>query len=78
MMRHFGVNGIVPERSIQITRVHVDNVLRKRRSKQMSDQDLIDWGTMIVINDVFYWNWKDALLSEWICGFHLVLPSVGQ
>src|SRR5579863_8961649 len=67
MMRHFGLNGIVPERSIQITRANVDNVLRKRRSKQISDQDLVDWGTMIIINDVFYWNWKDSLLSEWIC-----------
>jgi len=45
MMRHFGVIGIVPERSVQITRAHLDNVLQRRRSKQMSDQDLIDWGS---------------------------------
>jgi hypothetical protein len=70
-MRPFGLNQICPEPRIKITREHLDAVLRKRRSKQMSDQDLIDWSTMITINDVFYWDRNDDVLAESISHFHL-------
>lgn len=73
MMRHFGVNGICADRTIRITRAHLENVLCKRRSKRMSDRDLVDWATMLMINDAYYWNWRDSILSEWISRFHLDL-----
>jgi hypothetical protein len=76
MMRHFGLNG-VPERSIQIMRAHLENVLRRRRSKKMTDQDLIDWATMIMLNDAFYWDWNDDVLAEWINRLHLDFFSEG-
>jgi hypothetical protein len=72
MMRHFGVNGLCAQR-ILITRAHLENILRKRRSKQVSDQDLIDWSTMIMINDVYHWDSNDDPLSEWINRLHLDL-----
>jgi len=45
----------------------VENALEKRRLKQISEQQLIDWATMIMINDAYYWEREDAeVVGDWV------------
>jgi hypothetical protein len=37
------------------------------RLKQISERQLIDWATMMIINDAFYWAPEDAgVVAEWV------------
>jgi hypothetical protein len=65
--RWVNLNQVCGERKIRITPWHVQNALQKRRERGISERDLIDWATMIIINDVFYWEAEDAaVVAGWI------------
>lgn len=65
--RWVNLNQVCPERKIRITREHVENALENRRLKQMSEQQLIDWATMTMINDAYYWEREDAeVVGDWV------------
>jgi hypothetical protein len=62
-----GARQLCPERRVRITAQHVENALAKRRSVQISERDLVDWATMILINDAFYWEPEDAeIVAAWV------------
>ena len=65
-MRWFSLFQVAPEQCVYITRSHLERMLDRRRSGRISDQELIDWATMITVNDAFYWDWQDEVLAEWI------------
>jgi hypothetical protein len=61
------LNSVCPVPAIRITRQHVDNAAAKRRQKQVSERQLVNWATMLMINDVFFWSGEDAeLVGEWL------------
>lgn len=65
--RWVNLNQVCPERKVRITRQYVETALGKRRSRMISERDLVDWATMIIINDVFYWKPEDAdFVAEWV------------
>lgn len=65
-MRWFPLGSIAPEGCILITRGHLECVLARRRQRHISEQGLIDWATMILINEAFSWDSNDKVLTEWI------------
>jgi hypothetical protein len=70
----FGLGSVCPAHAVEITKLHLEQALAKRREKNISDQELVNWATMILINDAFYWEGVDAeLIGEWICRFSLDL-----
>jgi hypothetical protein len=61
------LNQVYAEPRVRITPQHVENVLGKRRLKQISERQLIDWATMIMMNDVYYWECEDEdAVGEWV------------
>jgi len=62
------LNQVCPEpKVVRITRKHVENALEKRRLKQISDRQIINWATMIMINDAYYWDREDAdVVGGWV------------
>jgi hypothetical protein len=67
---------VCPPSSIRISRWHVENALTKARNGEVSERQLMEWATMILINDVFYWSGDDAdLIGEWISRLSLDLIS---
>lgn len=73
-IRAFSLKSICPFSRIHITRAHLESVLAKRRRKEITDQDLVDWATMLMINDAYFWDADDDILAGWINHFHLDLP----
>lgn len=70
----FGLGSICPPRSIRITKRHLDRALTRTRRKEITERELVDWATMILINEAFYWTGKNAdLIGEWISGLSLDL-----
>jgi hypothetical protein len=65
--RWVNLNQVCPEPRVRITREHVENVLGKRRLKQISERQLIDLATMILINGAYYWECQDEdAVGEWV------------
>jgi hypothetical protein len=61
------LNQVCAEPSVRITPKHVQRALEKRRQDRISDQQLIDWATMILINHVFYWEPEHAqTVAGWV------------
>jgi hypothetical protein len=66
-MRLVNLNQVFAGPKVRITREHVENALEKRRLKQISERDLINWATMVMINDAYYWERKDEdAVGEWV------------
>jgi hypothetical protein len=39
---------------------------QKRREKQISERDVVNWATRMMINDDFFWKGEDAeVVVEW-------------
>jgi hypothetical protein len=73
-MRWVNLNQICPTPIVRITRRHVENALAKRRDKQISERHLVDWATMILINDCYFWEGEDAdVVAEWVDSISLDL-----
>jgi len=66
-MPWFGLNSFCPEPTVRITPQHVENLLAKRRRREISEVQLRDWATMIQINDCYYWERGDDVVAEWVC-----------
>ena len=68
------LNSVCPEPTFRITRWHVENALAKRRERKISERDLVNWATMLMINDAFFWKGEDAeAVGEWVERLHLDL-----
>jgi hypothetical protein len=72
------LNQVCAEPKVRITREHIENALEKRRCEQISERQLVDWATMILINDVYFWEPEDAeLVAEWVDRISLDLIPEG-
>jgi len=65
-MRWFDLDRACPEPCIRITREHLETVLEKRRRKEISEQGLVDWATMILANYAYYWEPEDQVVGHWV------------
>jgi len=76
--RWVDLNQLCPEPRVCITRRHVENALEMRRQNHISERQLVDWATMIVINHVFYWEREDMkIVAEWVDRLSLDLVPEG-
>lgn len=56
---------IVPEPGILVTKQDIDNALVKRNRREISDKQLIEWATMLLMNDAYELDPKDEdLIAE--------------
>jgi hypothetical protein len=57
----------LPEPGIVITREHVTNALERRRFDLVSERDLAEWATILLINDAYVLDPADEdLIAEWL------------
>lgn len=61
------VNFRVPEPGIAIKREHINNALEQKRLGLISEQDLVYWATMLLINDAYEPDPNDEdFVAEWL------------
>lgn len=71
---YFGLSSFCKAHSIKVSRHHLENALVKTRIGELSERDLVNWATMILINDAFFWSGEDAhIIGRWICELSLDL-----
>jgi hypothetical protein len=57
----------LPEPGIVITREHIANALERRRFDLVSERDLAEWATILLINDAYVLDPADEdLIAEWL------------
>jgi hypothetical protein len=55
----------VPEPGALVTRKHISEALEKGRERVISQRELIDWATMLLLNDAFQLDPTDEdLIAE--------------
>jgi hypothetical protein len=60
-------NFIAPEPGVPITKWHIENALTKRRNKEITDAQLIEWATVLLMNHGYELDAKDEdLIAEWL------------
>lgn len=58
---------IVPEPGILVTRHDIDNALSKRERNEITDKQLVEWATMLLLNDAYEFDGKDEdFIAEWL------------
>jgi len=66
----------VPEPGIAITRAHIDNALKQKRLGRISERDLADWATILLLNDAYVLDPGDEdLIAEWLNDLSLNLDA---
>ena len=57
----------VPEPGIVITREHISNALERKRFELISERDLVEWATILLLNDAYVLNPGDEdLIADWL------------
>jgi hypothetical protein len=57
----------LPEPGIVITREHIANALERRRFDLISERDLVEWATILLMNDAYVLDPADEdLIAEWL------------
>jgi len=57
----------VPEPGVVVTRDHIRNAVEKRNLGRISDEALIFWATMLLLNDAFELDPNDQeFVAEWL------------
>jgi hypothetical protein len=57
----------LPEPGIMITRDHISNALEQKRFGLISEPDLVDWATILLLNDAYVLDPGDEdLIAEWL------------
>lgn len=60
-------NFIAPEQGVRITKWHLENALTKKRNGDITDQQLIEWATMLLMNHGYEFDQKDEdLIADWL------------
>jgi hypothetical protein len=72
-MRFVNLYQICPDRAVRITRQHMEILLEKRRKGEISERQMVDWGTMVTANDCYFWERGDEELADWISFLHMDL-----
>lgn len=57
----------LPEPGIVITREHIQNALERRRFDLISERDLAEWATILLLNDAYVLDSaEEDLIAEWL------------
>jgi hypothetical protein len=57
----------VPEPGIVITREHIANALERKRFELVSERDLVEWATILLLNDAYVLDPGDEdLIADWL------------
>jgi hypothetical protein len=57
----------LPEPGIVITRAHISNALEMKRLGLITERDLVDWATILLLNDAYVHDPGDEdMISEWL------------
>src|SRR5437764_15441102 len=60
-------NFVAPEPGLPITKWHIENALTKKRNLEISDKQLIEWETMLLMNHAYEFDKKNEdLIAEWL------------
>jgi hypothetical protein len=57
----------IPEPGIVITREHISNALERKRFGLVTERDLVQWATVLLLNDAYVFDPGDEdLIAEWL------------
>jgi hypothetical protein len=66
----------MPEPAIAITRAHLENALNRKREGRISERDLVEWATLLLLNDAYVLDPGDEdLIAEWLNDISLHLDG---
>lgn len=66
----------MPEPAIAITRAHLENALRRKREGHIEERDLVNWATLLLLNDAYVLDPGDEdLIAEWLNDISLHLDA---
>ena len=66
----------MPEPAIAITRRHLENALSRKREGHITERDLVDWATLLLLNDAYVLDPGDEdLIAEWLNDISLHLDA---
>ena len=66
----------LPEPAIAITRAHLATALDKKRQGRITEQDLVNWATLLLLNDAYVLDPGDEdLIAEWLNDISLNLDA---
>jgi hypothetical protein len=66
----------MPEPGIAITRAHISNALEQKRLGKISEKDLVNWATLLLLNDAYVLDPGDEdLIAEWLNDISLHLDG---
>lgn len=57
----------LPEPGIVVLREHIANALERKRTGQIDERDLVDWATILLLNDAYVLDPGDEdVIAEWL------------
>ena len=66
----------MPEPGIAITRAHLANALDRKREGKIEEHDLVNWATLLLLNDAYVLDPGDEdLIAEWLNDISLHLDG---
>jgi hypothetical protein len=66
----------MPEPAIAITRRHLENALTRKREGHITERDLVEWATLLLLNDAYVLDPGDEdLIAEWLNDISLHLDA---
>lgn len=66
----------MPEPGIAITRRHLENALTRKREGKISERDLVEWATVLLLNDAYVLDPGDEdMIAEWLNDMSLHLEA---
>lgn len=66
----------MPEPAIAITRAHLENALTRKREGFIQERDLVNWATLLLLNDAYVLDPGDEdLIAEWLNDISLHLDA---
>lgn len=66
----------MPEPAIAITRAHIETALTRKRDGLITERDLVDWATLLLLNDAYVLDPGDEdLIAEWLNDISLHLDA---
>ncbi len=66
----------MPEPAIAITRAHLEKALSRKREGLITERDLVNWATLLLLNDAYVLDPGDEdLIAEWLNDISLHLDG---
>jgi hypothetical protein len=69
-----------PIPGIRVTRQHLETALQRRRDRRISEQELVEWATMLFLNQAYFWEEGEdgELIFEWLKNISFDLKPNGR